>query len=367
VNQGLSVAASRPDAAQFKALVVLTLGVLVAHIVVLQGTSVALSLNEPTMTRPFITRMVQITAPAVATEPAPVAASAVAPPAAARKKPARTTPALAQNSPSAPVEYAQEATKTIAPEPSAAASVATDTPAAANPAEARTPATVPGAPASDPSLAARVLAIPGSSRLKYEVTGGKDGLTYHARAELLWLHDGNTYDARMEVSAFLIGSRVRTSSGRMTAQGLAPTRFSDKTRGEQAAHFDRDKERITFSNGPEAPLLAGAQDQLSLFIQLGAMMAGEPGKYPAGTSISLQTVGPRAAETWVVTVEGEEKLQLPGGELKTLKLVRNPRREYDQKAELWLAPTLGYLPARLKLTLPNGDFVDQQWRESQAP
>ncbi|MBK6387093.1 MAG: DUF3108 domain-containing protein [Rhodoferax sp.] len=171
----------------------------------------------------------------------------------------------------------------------------------------------------------------------------------------------------MEVSAFMVGSRVRTSAGRVTAQGLAPTRFSDKSRTELAAHFDHDKGRVTFSNGPEAPLLAGAQDQLSLFIQLGALLAGEPSKYPVGTTISTQTVGPRAAETWVVTVEREEKLELPGGDLATVKLVRNPRREYDQKAEMWLAPSLSYLPVRLRITQPNGNYVDQQWRATEAP
>jgi len=171
----------------------------------------------------------------------------------------------------------------------------------------------------------------------------------------------------MEVSAFMVGSRVRTSAGKVTAQGLAPTRFSDKSRVELAAHFDHDKGRVTFSNGPELPLLAGAQDQLSLFIQLGALLAGEPGKYPVGTTISTQTVGPRTAETWVVTVEREEKLELPGGDLATMKLVRNPRREYDQKAELWLAPSLSYLPVRLRITQPNGDYVDQQWRATEPP
>jgi hypothetical protein len=57
----------------------------------------------------------------------------------------------------------------------------------------------------------------------------------------------------------------------------------------------------------------------------------------------------------------EETLILPGGQQATLKLIRNPRQEFDQTVELWLAPALGYLPARLRITEPNGDFVDQKW------
>jgi hypothetical protein len=96
-------------------------------------------------------------------------------------------------------------------------------------------------------------------------------------------------------------------------------------------------------------------------LQLGALIAGEPKKFPAGTSISIQTASAREAEPWVFTVEGAEPLALPGGTLDTLKLTRNPRKEFDQKVELWLAPGMDYVPVRLRLTQPNGDWVDQQW------
>jgi len=194
-------------------------------------------------------------------------------------------------------------------------------------------------------------------------------MNYSAAGELLWLlRDDNSYEARLEISAFLIGARVLSSTGRMTADGLAPTRFSDKFRSEQAAHFERDKARITFSsNAPESVLQPGAQDQLSVFVQLASMIAGDPIKYPPGTAISTQTVGPRSAEPWVFTVEGEEKLHLPGGELTAVKLTRNARKEFDQKVEIWLAPALAYLPARIRITQANGDFVDQQWKSTGTP
>ena len=351
-----------------RTLAFMTVSVVLAHVVVLQGTSVALSMNEPTITRPFITRTIQLTPPVAVNNAATAPAAETERPAGIRKKRPvnlKNMPDSELNSPIDPVEYAQAAPKTLATDPLSE----TPQPPVVVAAAATTPVPAASEPrAQDTATAApKTFVMPGSTRLKYNVTGGKDSLTYHARAELLWLHDGKTYDARMEVSAFMVGSRVRTSAGRVTAQGLAPTRFSDKSRAELAAHFDHDKGRVTFSNGPEAPLLAGAQDQLSLFIQLGALLAGEPSKYPVGTTISTQTVGPRAAETWVVTVEREEKLELPGGDLATVKLVRNPRREYDQKAEMWLAPSLSYLPVRLRITQPNGDYVDQQWRATEAP
>ena len=44
-------------------------------------------------------------------------------------------------------------------------------------------------------------------------------------------------------------------------------------------------------------------------------------------------------------------------------LTRNARAPFDDTVELWLAPSLGYLPVRIKLTQPNGDFADMQLRE----
>jgi hypothetical protein len=219
-----------------------------------------------------------------------------------------------------------------------------------------------------PSPRSTSYVVPGSLRLKYQINGEVKGFSYNARSELLWLHDGNSYDARLEVSAFLLGSRVQTSSGQITATGLAPKRFSDKVRSEVAAHFERDKGKVVFSaNSPSVDLQAGAQDQLSIFIQIGTLLAGEPALYPRGTALEIQAVGSRDADIWRFVVNGEETLSLPAGEQTTLKLTRLPRQLYDLTVEVWLAPGLGYLPARIRLTQSNGDFVDQQLRSSEPP
>jgi hypothetical protein len=223
------------------------------------------------------------------------------------------------------------------------------------------PPAAPPAPA-DPGAQAARFTIPGSMRLHYQVTAQVRSQVWSGRSELVWRHDGDSYDAKLEISAPLLPTRTQHSTGRITAEGLAPLRFSDKVRSEEAAHFERDKGKVSFSsNRPDAALLAGAQDRLSVLLQLSAMIAGEPGKFPPATSISIQTAGTRDAEPWQFTVEREEDLQLPGATMRALKLIRNPRREFDQKVELWLAPSMDYVPVRLRLTQPNGDSVDQLW------
>jgi hypothetical protein len=210
--------------------------------------------------------------------------------------------------------------------------------------------------------------IPGPTRLKYRLKGEIKGIPYSASGELLWLHDGKNYEARLEISVFLLGSKVQTSKGELTPQGLAPIRFGDKYRSEVAAHFERSKGKISFSaNTPDVPLQAGAQDQLSIFMQLGAMVAGAPEQFTPGTRLTFQAVGAKYAEQWLFVAGASETLTLPGGTVRAVKFVREASDEYDSRGEIWLAGELGYLPVRIRLTQANGDFVDQMWKSTETP
>ncbi len=248
---------------------------------------------------------------------------------------------------------------------------ADDTPTALAPAPAASAAAAGALAAQAPGpgqTRVAAMALPASARLDYQMSGSAKGLAYHAKGELAWQNNGGAYDARMTVSALFIGARIMTSTGQIGAEGLAPSRFSDKSRAEVAAHFDAAKGQIIFSaNTPVLPWVKGAQDRVSVVLQLAGMLAGDPAGFPAGSLISMYTVGPRDADSWTFRVEGEELLALPYGELKVVRLSRQPRREYDQKVEVWYAPSLGYLPVRSRITQSNGDFVDQQLSALERP
>ncbi len=229
------------------------------------------------------------------------------------------------------------------------------------------PKAVPGNPDKEAPVPPHVV-LPPPARLLYDVKGEVKGFPYHVNGELLWSPDGNTYSARMEFRHFLMGSRVQTSTGTLGPQGLEPIRFGDKVKSEVAAHFQRDKGKVTFSaNTPDALLQPGAQDQLSVLVQVAAQVAAQGGAIDSGTVLAFQAVGPRSSETWRFTVDKSESLTLPGGTVQALRLWRDPLGEYDPKLEIWLAPEQGYLPVRVRLTQRNGDFVDQLWRETRKP
>ena len=346
-----------------RALLVIVALVLLAHWLMLGALTLPGLSVAPPAPRVLNTRTVTLDVPKPeAPKPAkPVVPPKPTPPKRVPKPVAKPPPAVAAQ-PMEPTVAPQEPV-TAAPEAAPAPAVAASAPApvaAAEPEAPRPPREAPGATA--------VLGLPGSARLRYEVAGEYKKLTYSAKAQMLWLRDGAGYEFRHEVSAFILGTRSQTSSGQITPEGLAPTRYAESLRSEVAAHFERDKGRVVFSaNTPEAPLLAGAQDRLSLIMQLAAMFAGEPEKYPPATTITLPIVGPRDAELWLFTVEGEETVQLRDGPVQAVRVSRNPRKEFDTRIEVWFAPIMSYLPVRVKVTQSTGDFVDEKLLEIEKP
>jgi hypothetical protein len=361
---------SAPSSTPVRSLAVLATAVVLAHLAVLQTLPAVLQVNAPgaMAVHALNTRSIPAPVPAPAV---PVAHAPVQP----KPRPVPRAPDAAPGS-ADHVEVADATPAVPTPEPAASAPEA-PAPAASEPLAMPVPpppapppesvasAPVPPAPAVTQATAFR-FADP--VRLLYNLTGASKGLHYSARGELLWQQDGKQYNAQLSASMLFLGSRTRTSTGNITAAGLAPQRFSDKWRSEVAAHFQYDTGRATFSaNTPDVPLLAAAQDQLSVVLQIAGMLAADPSHYPVGSTIALQTVGPRDADIWQFSVEGSEKAYVPYDTMDILKLTRIPLKEFDKKVELWLGPGISYLPVRLKITDPNGDFIDQQLRSVEKP
>lgn len=392
-------------------LLALTVAVSLAHLALLQAAPLVLSSHDKpevaAQTWSFATRTI---APERAPEPVPEPV----PEPAQQPKPAPESPqpkvqepppvpvpteitapiatdptesvVLETNPLPSPVEHAQAATENIATnnpnldvEFRQSARVRRPRSELAQPAPeqlALAPMTPIGGASNSPSPAAQRATVahqqfvpPPPALLKYKVHGEIKGFPYNVNGELQWDHDTVNYTARLEISHFLLGSRVQTSTGQLGTKGLKPTRFGDKVRSEVAAHFDYEANKVTFSaNTPDVAMQAGVQDQLSVFMQMASMLGGAgPGGLTPGSTLSFQAIGPRSAENWVFNIGILEKLKLPGGEMAAIRLWRDATKEYDTKGEIWLAPDLGYLPVRIRLTQSNGDFVEQQWSSTRKP
>jgi hypothetical protein len=219
------------------------------------------------------------------------------------------------------------------------------------------------APTAPSSAQPAPVRVPDSATLDYQVSGKVRGLSYGADAQLQWRREGGRYEAVWSIGLPLLGTRTQRSEGRLTAAGLAPERYVERFRGELAAHFDAEDRRIRFdSKRPDATLESGAQDRLSITLQLASLLAAAPERYPPGARITLQVAGVRVAEPWTWDVLPDATLTVAGREIPCARLLRQPREGNDLRVELWLARTLDYLPARLNLTQANGDVANQQLR-----
>ncbi len=294
--------------------------------------------------QPMDVTHVHWTAAATAATAATAAMVKVAPP-------ARPAPALAPSPPTASAQAGplpKAAPAADAP-PTAAAGTELIAQAATPPAPASA-AQPPAAPRSDP---------PPATELSYDVFGQAKGFDYRAKGTLSWRREGANYDARLELAMPLLGKRVQTSQGSVGPDGLRPVRFADQRSSERAAHFEPEARRIRFSNNaPDAEWMPGAQDRLSLFMQLAGLLRAQPRQ--AGDVLSFQVAGVGDAEVWQFEVGALETLRLPAGNLEARLLRRAPRKPHDSTVEVWLAPSLGHLPVRLRIAQPNGDVADQR-------
>ena len=245
----------------------------------------------------------------------------------------------------------------------------------------------PPTPPLSNALTAKTGDFPPNIQINYKLIGQERGFLYHAYGSLKWQAqafpvnlnaEANTntnantnpnsgprlYEAELRVRAFLVGSRIWRSTGALTENGLAPLRFSDNWRVERAAHFETAAQKISFSgNMPSAALQAGAQDQVSLLIQMAAAVSAK--NFKPGSQLIVQTATARDAVNWTLTFQSTESIDLDGKQIESQRWVCLPRGKFDSQIELWLSPMHSGLPVRIKISQVNGNFIDMEMRNSE--
>ena len=284
----------------------------------------------------------QITADVAQQDALMQAPSVLRQPAVARSRPARAAPVLAATA--------------AAPTPGAEAATASEATAEAPP--------VADAGGQPPPTFATQFAP--AVVLSYEMR--RSGL--RGEAQLVWQSRGERYTLALTGTAAGLPLLAWASTGGFDSAGLAPERFVNRSRGRdvRAANFQREHARISFSSSTASyPLLAGAQDRLSWMLQLPAIVQAAPQRFTPGARIPVFVVGARGdADVWTFEVEAIEALDLPAGRIEqTLRLLREPRRPYDTRVEVWLDPARHHLPVRVRLitagTGEGNEFALKHW------
>ena len=368
-----------------RALAVTTVLVLLLHALALALLS---SLLRPpsllkTMATPFYTRSIAPEVPAVvAAAPAPMEikpnrpTALIRPARAATKNKAKTNPKPSQGATAAtdvapePATEPPEVTAQAPDTPASAASpaVANDqtTAAAVADASAAPPATEPVAAASAAPAASApsagdapfLASWPSDTRLTYKLGGNYRG-ELHGSARVLWQREGTRYHTAVEMSAGLLASLSFTSQGDITEGGLKPEVYEENVRGRRRGV--RIGEDVRLNNGDRIARPEAVQDTASQFVELGHRFSTGQVKLVPGAQVNFSMARPGGIDEWTYDVIGEETLHLPRlGPVPTLHLKPRPlsKPRGPISAEIWYAPSLQYLPVRIRITQGNDNYID---------
>ncbi|MGS0756543.1 DUF3108 domain-containing protein [Roseateles sp. GG27B] len=207
---------------------------------------------------------------------------------------------------------------------------------------------------------------PLSTQLRYALTGNYRGAVT-GQAQVEWIRQGRHYQVHLDLSigpsfAPLMSRRI-SSDGLLGPAGIAPQRFDEDTRilfsSRRRATVLFQGDQLTLANGAMEAATAGTQDAVSQFVQLTWLFL--TGREPlfAGHVVALPLALPRRQYDWRYQVVGEETLQTALGPLATWHLVPLQKAVGgDLASEVWLAPSLQYLPVRFLIRQDERTFVD---------
>ena len=247
----------------------------------------------------------------------------------------------------------------------ASASAATDGSAANAVASANTSgaASAPTAASAPQASAGVKFSVPPSGELQYDTF--YNGVR-NAPGTIHWTSNAQGYEMVVSVPVPFVGPFVYSSHGRIDAFGLAPDQYIEKRghRAEDIAIFNRNEKKIAFTRTPDTlPLPDGAQDRFSMVMQLASLVRGDPAAYTPGVTRQFFVVDNNSGENWPVEMIGDETIRTSEGYLGARHFKRLPRHDGDmRRIDVWLAPTLGWLPVRILQTEPNGTQFELVWR-----
>jgi Protein of unknown function (DUF3108) len=211
---------------------------------------------------------------------------------------------------------------------------------------------------------------PADTRLSYKLTGYYQGELFGS-GQVQWTREGASnerYQVRVTVDAGLYELRM-TSQGRVSPQGLLPEAFEEYSKRVLGNPRIRplkleDTELVLEGNRrvprPAAEPLA-VQDAVSQFIDLGHRFMQGKAKLEGGENVRIWLGRPGGLDEWTYDISPAETMNLPRigaitvHELKPRPLAR-PRGSFTMS--MWLAPSLQYLPAKIRIQLGAENFVE---------
>jgi hypothetical protein len=299
----------------------------------------------------------------VAQAPAPAVQPPKPPkPAPAPRPVAQSAHAITTSQKTAEAAQAQEAQQ-AAQAAQAAAKAASDTAAAQAASDASA-----AAAAAKPAASGDKFDVPPTGELRYDtlING-----VMNQTGTIHWINSAQHYEMVVSIPLPFVGPFVYSSKGHIDGFGIAPEQYSEQ-RGRRAADitvFDRSTKQLVYTRTPNSqPLADGAQDRFSVVMQLASLVRGSPDAYKPGVVRQFSVADNDSNEIWPIETVGDENVQARDGNVQARHFTRLARRANDRRRlDIWLAPSIGWLPVRIVQTEPNGLQMELLWRGKLQP
>jgi hypothetical protein len=359
--------------------------VLVLHFVVLDWFAREREEQElliKPMAEPMYTRLLK------PTEPPPIVAQAETPPPPkpkAKPKGVRIIKPRTKASAPKPVpepepqpEVAQ-APQEAASAPEAAASAPEQVASAAEPAASApvAAASAPAAVASAPVAAASAPAVaasgppanpfvaqsdwPSDTKLSYELGGVLYGGPLYGDARVEWQREGTRYQVRLDLDVKYFTNFVMMSQGEVTDAGLQPQAYQEYRPGRKVRAMKFGEDSVALDNGKTVPRPPGLQDSVSQFVDLAHRFSTGRESLEVGHVVPLPLGRPGGVDNWVYDVVARETVHTTQlGDVDAYHLKPRPldKPRGDITADIWFAPSLQYLPVKIRISMGTSHYLD---------
>ncbi len=213
---------------------------------------------------------------------------------------------------------------------------------------------------------------PADTRVSYQAGGYFQGRELSGSGQVQWTRageQGQSYQVRVDMRVFGLATVRMTSQGKVSPQGLQPQvyeEYVDPVVGKARTRVLRLEPEQLILEGERRvprPLLdpLSVQDTVSQFIDLGHRFLTGRAKLEEGKTVSVWLGRPGGLDEWTYDIGPAEQMVLPKIGAVTVHHLK-PRPLINARGpiyvEMWFAPSLQYLPAKIRINLSEQVFVE---------
>lgn len=227
-------------------------------------------------------------------------------------------------------------------------------------------AVLSGGPTGEPVFTAEqssqpAVSWPDTTRLSYQLDGRFRSGDLYGSAQVFWQREALQYQVRIDVDITLFAKLSMVSQGAIEGDQLMPRVFEEIRPGRKRRSVRFEGSSITLDNGSSLQRPASTQDAASQFVQFAHDFSSGRTRLEVGRSVELWMARPGGLDLWIYDVVALEELTTPGFgrvnayHLRPRAMVR-PRGNITM--EMWYAPSLQYLPVRIRLQMGEEAVLD---------